>query len=498
MHADIIAKALGLLLLILAFAGLAPLAVDAASGLPIWPWIWMEVIAVVSGLGLWWFGRKADPNRTGIREGMAITSLTWVASSLVAGVGIWLASPASFIEGWFEAMSGFTTTGATIFGGDQPISELTPGVHLWRSIAQWAGGIGIVVISLALLPLITGGSGGFQMYRAEVPGLAKDRLAPRIRDTARLLLRFYLVLTGIMFGGLMLCGVDAFNALCHAMCTVATGGFSTFDNSAEGLNSIAAEWLVIGGMTVCGVNFGLLLAAIRGGFQTAPKRLWASAEVRLYVSMILVVWVLLIIIVGTGTPYYSGDTHGLVRDTLFQVSSLITSTGFDTGYDSAPLSYDQWPGAARILLMLLMIGGGCAGSTAGGIKLARFLVAWKAARRELRRFAEPSRISPIRLDGRSVADHLVSQTGVFIIIYAATWILGAFLLALLGADLEAALSASLSCLSNIGPALGSVGPAMNYQPLGESGQVVCIGLMLLGRLEFFGVLMTLRPAHWRR
>lgn len=493
MRFHVVARAVGALIACLALVGLLPLLADWVAGFPIWPWLVMLALLCGCGGGLWYWGSRRD-EQMGLREGVAITSLIWIIASFLAGTGIWLATPAStWMEGWFEAMSGFTTTGSSIFGEQVAIADLSPGVHLWRALLQWMGGIGIVVISLALLPLLVAGS-GFQLYRAEVPGIDTDRLAPRIRDSARILLRLYLGMTIFVFLGLMACGANAFDAICHAMTTVSTGGFSTYDNSVEGLGSAAAEWILIIGMLLAGFNFGLLLQAVRG----KPLRIWRSSEARLYLLLCGVASALVACSLALAEPAYAGRPHDLLRDSFFQVVSLTTTTGFGTGYDILPAAWEAWPAPATVTLLFLMIGGACAGSTAGGIKLVRFLVAWTAARRELRRYVEPTRITPIHLDGHAVKDQVVLQVATFFFIYLLSWLLGTIGLALSGQDLVTAGSAALSCLSNIGPGLGEVGPADHFAGLGASGELICIMLMLLGRLEFFGVLMLLRPRTWQR
>ena len=397
-------------MLLLSLTGCIPLLTDAWYGFPTQPW-WIMLGATLGlATGLLLIGRKADPLGMGIREGLAITTLIWIVASLCASIGITLAAPGThWVAGWFEAMSGFTTTGSTIFGDHIIIDDLSPGVKMWRAVMQWMGGIGIVVISLALLPLLVGGS-GFQVYRAEVPGLDTDRLAPRIRDTAKILFRFYIILTFGMGLLLLLCGLSPFDAICHAMTTVATGGFANYGNSVEGLQSVAAEWVIILGMVVAGVNFGLLVQAVLG----KPMRLW-SAETKLYLGLIVGCSTAIALNLGFTEPAYDGKTHDLIRDSLFQVSSLITSSGFGSGYDTVSASYGGWPLLSQCLLVFLMLGGGCAGSTAGGIKLIRYLVAVKALRRELLRYIEPARIVPIRLDGHKVNDQMVLQVMGFLL-----------------------------------------------------------------------------------
>lgn len=492
MHLHIVGKSLGALLLFLGIGGLGPLGADALTGHPTRGWWVMCAATVVVGTALWLAGRHGRSEDMGLIEGVAVTTLVWLLGSLLAGIGLWLTAPDTPpIDAWFEAMSGLTTTGSTVYGGARAIEDLSPGVLLWRSQLQWIGGIGIVVISLALLPLLIGG-GGFKAFRAEVPGLDTDRIAPRIRDTAFILYRFYLGLTLSVFCALVACGVGGFDALCHAMTCVSTGGFSPYDDSIEGLGSAAAEWVLIGGMLLAGCNFGLLLHAAHG----RAERLLQSSEFRLYLALIVGGCIALSLLLAAGMPSY--DTyHELVRDAVFQVVSIITSTGYATGYDTEPAAWAAWPATAQLILVFLMIGGGCAGSTAGGVKLVRFLVAWRAARRELRRYVEPARVTPVHLGGHRLREPVVLQVGTFIFVYFLSWIIGTLLLSALGSDLTTATTAALSCLSNIGPGLGAVGPAENWAGLTDPAKVVCIALMLLGRLELFGVLLLLRARAWR-
>jgi trk system potassium uptake protein TrkH len=486
-----------MLVLALSAAGLVPLVVDLAVGASAWPWIIMLLTAVVVGGGLLFAGRRANRSDLRIREGIVITSMIWFLFSAVAAIPLAIATPANFVLAWFEAVSGLTATGATIFGDADfyTLADLTAGMHLWRSLLQWMGGIGIVVISLALLPLITGSS-GFQLYRNEVPGLDAERLQPRIRDTARWLLYLYLGLTALIMLGLLLCGVGLFPAICHAMTCVATAGFSIYDDSAEGLNSHAAEWVLIAGMLLSGMNFSLLLAAVLG------KRhlLWRSTEARAYIIGMSVASALVIAILMSDAEmveHYDGSTSDMIRDGIFQVVSILTTTGYATGYDAHHLSWWAWPPAAIALLTLLMPIGGCAGSTSGGIKVVRFLVGWRAALREFRRQVEPARISVVRLDNLSLSNDLILQVGAFFFIFFSAWGLGGLAIALCGNDLMDSFSAAISCLANIGPALGNLGPAGNFRGLGEPSLLIGIFLMILGRLELFGLLIALSWTTWR-
>lgn len=505
MRSRVIAFLLGQLLMVLLAFGLAPLVADLLGHRPVWPWVTMELLILAAAMVLRLAGRGAQAGQLRIREGIALTTLAWIAFSLLAGVGITLAArqvgpfylKTTFIEGWFEAMSGFTTTGGSVFGGDRPIADLSPGVLLWRALTHWMGGIGIVVMTIAVLPSLGGGS-GFQLYRAEVSGIDKGRVTPRIRDTARLLAGLYLGLSAVLFLALLVCGVSIFDAFCHMAATVATGGFSNYDDSVEGLRSVAAEWVLAGGMLASGFNFAVILTSLR----TGPRELWRSEELRFYLILLGAASFILILITWLQVPEYAGRRHDLIRDCIFQVISIATTTGFSSGFDVVPAGWDAWPAMARLILILLMVGGGCAGSTTGGLKLVRLLVAVKSIRRLLYRFVEPARVIPVRLDGRPLSDPVLLQVGSFVVLYFLVWMVGTLLLACCAPSgakgLEEPASAALACLSNVGPGLGSVGAAGNFGKLGGPAQGVCILLMLLGRLELLGVLVLLAPRPWLR
>ena len=329
MNIGIVVKVLGFLTLGLAAVGLGPLAVSiiAADRHGPWPWLIMLAATLCVAGTLIFCGRKSKGHELGIREGIAVTSAVWIIASLLGAIGTRLATPEiSYMAAWFESMSGFTTTGSTVFGGSIGIEKSTHGVWIWRAIMQWLGGLGIVVISLSLLPLITG-AGGFSLYRAEVPGISNERLAPRIADTARLLLLFYTGFTIVVFLALIVAG-KPFAALCHAMSTVSTGGFSPYADSIDGMHSVAGEWIIIAGMLLGGLNFALLLGAIRG----KPLRIWQNTEARVFISAVIILSMVVAIIVGVHTDFYDNDVHQLFRHSAFNLVSTATSTGFAVGF----------------------------------------------------------------------------------------------------------------------------------------------------------------------
>ena len=498
MNIGIVAKVLGFLTLGLAAVGKFPLLTSLIAGDSSGPWPWMAMIAasLTVGCSLIFLGRKAQGDELGIREGIAVTSAVWIIGSLLSAIGIRLATPeVSYMAAWFESMSGFTTTGSTVFGHSISIDHLTHGVWIWRAITQWLGGLGIVVISLSLLPLITG-AGGFSLYRAEVPGISNERLAPRIADTARLLLFFYSGITIAIVVALILTGSKPFFAVCHAMSTVATGGFSPYSNSIDGMNSSAGEWVLCVGMLMGGLNFALLLAALRG----KPVRIWQNAESKVFISGVLILSMVTALIVGVHTDYYDGDYHALFRHSAFNVISTATSTGFAVGYDMTEngSGWGSWPAAAQIILVSAMLVGGCTGGTAGGMKVIRFVVAWKALRGELRKSVEPMRISAVTIDDKPLPDRVTQQISSFFFIFVVSWALGAFIIAAMGHDLATSMGAALTCLTNNGPGFGEVSVEKNFGGLDMVSQGVCIALMLIGRLEFFGIIALCSWRHWQR
>lgn len=498
MNRAIIAKVLGFLTLGLAAVGTIPVIVATVAGDVRGPWPWAVMVAVASIMAavMLYAGRKAQPQDLSIREGIAITSLVWVVGSLIGAIGLRLSTPdITVIEAWFESMSGFTTTGSTIFGDQIAISELGKGALIWRHIMQWLGGLGIVVISLSLLPLITGG-GGFSLYKAEMPGITNERLAPRIADTARLLVLLYGALTIAVALGLWATGASLFDSIAHAMSTIATGGFSTFDNSVEGFDSAAAEWIIIVGMLLGGLSFAMLLSTLRG----RPLRVWQNIESRIFLILIAIAVGVSIVTLALNSDLYTGRPHELVRHSFFNVISTATSSGFASGYSATPDGggWSSWPAGIQMLLVILMIMGGCTGGTAGGSKVIRWVVAYKALRSELRRYVEPSRITAVTIDGKPIGDRVLLQVGSFFVVMGLCWAAGTLVITLAGNDLNTAAGAALTTVSNNGPGYGEVNVASNFASLGPVSQIACIILMLVGRLEFFGILALFSWRHWRR
>ena len=468
---------LGGLLIAVAIAMLPAGALGVAEGLWL-PWLVSFLIPAVAGLTCWWLTRgHVDLSP---REALTIVGLGWIAIVL-AGAVPFLATGVTRSVPWalFESASGFTTTGATVFA---VIEELPPSILLWRSLSHWIGGMGIIVLGVAILPLI--GVGGAQLFFAEAPGITTDRLQPRIATTARLLWGVYLGLTialGVLY---LILGMSLFDAVNHAMSALATGGFST-RTASMGYYSPAIQWVTILFMFMAGVNFTLHYRLFTGH----PRELLRNAEWQWYLTSTLAVAVMCFIAVGAAEGAFTGE---LVRRTTFSVVAVHSTTGFGTS-DSA-----AWPVVGQVLLLGLMFVGAMGGSTGGGFKMIRGAVVVQHVFGEIRKVLHPRAVIITRVGGRPIREELVYKVLAFLAMYMGTHAIGTVILAAEGNDLVTSLSASLAALSSIGPGLAEVGPASNYGHLSPLSLVTLTGLMLLGRLEFYTLLVLLIPSTWTR
>lgn len=390
--------------------------------------------------------------------------------------GLWL----SFSNSVFESLSGLTTTGASVLTDfNQP-----HGIMFWRSTTHWLGGMGIIVLSLAILPLI--GAGGMQLFRTEAPGPVQDRLKPRIADTAMTLSKVYVLLTLLQTAALWLCGMSVYDSLCHAFGTVATGGFSTHAQSVGGYDSAAINYVISFFMILAGANFALHYRFLKG--QTSSH--WKSGEFRAYFGIIAISTIALTILVYANqneTSLLSSFEHG-----LFQTASIMTTTGFATA------DFELWHPLAQMGLFLLMFVGGCAGSTGGGIKVIRIVLLAKIAYREMYRLLYPAAVVMIKMDEKTVPDKVLSGISGFFILATAVFIVSIGILSAYSIDFVTAMTATAACLFNIGPGLGAVGPYDNYAELPVLIKWWLTFCMVVGRLEFYSVLILTAPDFWRR
>jgi trk system potassium uptake protein TrkH len=428
------------------------------------------------------FLSASDTNqRVGNREGMAITALGWTACALFGALPFLLAGSLSTpADAVFETMSGLTTTGATVL---LDVEAQSHAILFWRSFLHWLGGMGIVVLSIALLPGLQ--VGGSQLFRAEVPGPLPDRLEPRIRETAKRLWGIYILLTAVQAVLLRIFGMSLFDAVTHAFATVATGGFSTANKSLEAWNSPAIDMIVTVFMFLAGINFTLHYRALRGDFEPVRK----DDELKTYAGIVLAAIVLISLDLLAHSNYSLGNT---LRHSSFQVVSVITTTGFTT------VNYDIWPPLSRAILLLLMFVGGCGGSTGGGMKVVRINVLAKHSIRELKRAVYPRRVSVVRLNDKAVPEEVCSSVLAFVILYLSVFLAAMLAMSAMGLDFLSAVGSVAATLGNIGPGFGLVGPTCNYSALPALGKWLLSFCMLVGRLEVYTVLSLFVPGFWRK
>lgn len=419
--------------------------------------------------------------RLKIKEALLIVTLGWFGASFFGSLPfVFSGSIPSWIDAFFETVSGLTTTGSTVITN---VEGLPLGILFWRSFIHWLGGMGILVLTLAILPSV--GVGGFQIFKAESPGPQPDKLTPRIGATTKILYTVYLFITLIMILVFHFAGISWFESAVFTFGTVGTGGFSIYNDSLArySSNSLLINSLAVG-MILSGVNFSL--------YYDLWKRRWRQVlnneELRLYLA-IVVFSVLAISLNLYGKVYHSvGET---VKQALFQVSSIITTTGYST------VDFDLWPTFSKGILFTLMFVGGSAGSTSGSIKVIRLLVAGKVVKRELGKTLHPQMASPITINGKIVAPEVVSGVASFYFLYILTFILGSLLISLEGHDLLSSMSAVAATLGNIGPGFGAVGPSQTFAAFSGVSKLMFSFFMLLGRLELLTLLSILTPTFWR-
>lgn len=478
MRLPIVIHLAGVLVRLFSAAFLAPLAV-ALYYREFWDaggFVLAGVVAFSAGHAM----RRMADEPTDLRrvEGMAIVAGTWLLVAVAGAVPyVWVRVPV--IDALFESMSGLTTTGATTF---QDFSLYGRGIFLWRSLTQWLGGLGVIALFVAILPRLA--IGGRQLFFAEAPGPTNEKLTPQIRKTAAALWLLYLVLTLAEVGALRWAGMSWYDATCHALTTLAAGGFSPHPQSIMGYADPTIEWIVIGFMFLAGANFALQVRALRG----RPLLLFRDDEIRVYVGLIAAFGALGAWFLWSQDGAAAADA---VRTSLFQVISILTTTGY------ASADFQLWSDQGRALLLVLMFVGGCAGSAAGGPKIVRHLLIARYTLQELKRALHPRAVLPVKLGGRTVPEEVMRAVLVFFLFYLLVFAICTFVVASLGADLVTAISASIATLGNIGPGFDLVGPMAHYAHLHPVSKVVLIAAMWIGRLEVLTVLALLRPEVWR-
>ena len=415
------------------------------------------------------------------REGFVAVALCWLVLAVTGALPFVLSREIPFaVDAIFEAASGFTTTGATILGDVEALSHAS---MLWRCLMHWVGGMGILVFMLIVLPL----AGGQTIYlmRAESPGPSVSKISPPMRDTALILYALYFGLTVLQITLLLLGGMPMFDAICVSLGTAGTGGFGNWNDSIAHYDSAYLQNVISVFMILFGINFNAYFLLLTRKF----KQLFKIEEIRVYLGVIAVFTTLIAFNVrGCFSSLRESFHHS-----LFQVASIITTTGFST------VDFNQWPAFSKLLIVLLMFIGACAGSTAGGMKICRIAMLWKQGVRSVRHTFQPRKVQVVRFEGKGVDDTLLRETASFACVYVAMVLIGAVLIAFEGKyDIETNLSAALTCVSNVGPGFNAVGPAGNFAGYGSFAKVVLSLLMLAGRLELYPMLALLYPALWRK
>jgi len=438
-------------------------------------------ITVLAGAIVYLISRKAKADIITQREGMAIVAVGWSVVGLFGALPFYFGDAYfTFVDAVFESVSGFTTTGSSVLTNIEAVSK---GLLFWRSFIQWLGGMGIIVLSVAILPFL--GVGGMQLYKAEVPTPVPDKLKPRIRDTAMILWKVYALISLAEVILLMAGGMSLYDALCHTFTTMPTGGFSTKNASIAHYDSVYFDCVIIFFMLLAGINFGLHYQLLRGKALV----FWQDSECRFFLGAVI----LLVVLVSL-------DIFGSVYETIgealrygaFQVVSIVTTTGYATA------DYEKWPAMSQLILLLCMFLGASAGSTGGGVKCLRVMLCFKYCYRELFYLIHPHAVNQIKIGGKTVPDDVMRSVLGFLALYVGLFALSSVVLAAMGVDFVTSFAAVAATLGNIGPGFGSVGPVDNFAQIPYLGKWLLIWCMLLGRLEIYTVIILVVPEFWRK
>ncbi len=444
--------------------------------------LWHILIAALIALAvgcLLTLPRRPKNQNMFAKEGFVIVALSWLLLSAIGALPFYLSGEIpSYVDALFETVSGFTTTGASIL---TDVESMSHGLLFWRSFTHWIGGMGVLVLMMALVP--TGSGRSIHMMRAEVPGPIVGKLVPRIRDTAKILYLIYFALTVLEVVCLLLADMPLFDSVIHAFGTAGTGGFGMKAASIGGY-SVASQWIIAVFMLLFGINFNLYYLILIRHFRAA----FSSRELWLYLGVVLIS---ITVVTGNILPLYESFSEAL-RQASFQVSSIVTTTGFATA------NFDLWPDLSKTILLLLMFFGGCAGSTAGGLKASRVLLLLKMVGRDLKRLVHPRSVGVIQLEGKRVEEPVLRSTGAYLMLYFLLFA-GVFLVVSREPfGLETNLSATAACINNVGPGFGLVGPVGSYADYSVLSKLVLSFAMLLGRLEIYPLIITLLPSTWTK
>ncbi|PKM83189.1 MAG: potassium transporter [Firmicutes bacterium HGW-Firmicutes-14] len=479
MKFNVVLKSIGLILTIVGIAMVAPVLISYFSKEPYV--VRLAIIAVVTtALGGGLFFKVPSHGTVSYREGFAMVTFGWLAATVAGAFPFWLTGAIpGFVDSFFESMSGFTTTGATIL---TDIESLPKSILFWRSLTHWLGGMGIMVLFVALLSQL--GAGGLQVFRAEAPGPITEKIKPKISTTAKILWLTYVLLTFLEVILLWLAGMDLFDSLTHAFGTMATGGFSTRNLSIGHYQNPIIEWIITFFMFAAGVNFSLYFSAAR---DRSLKAFWRNEEFKLYTGIVL-----LLTAIAWFTLYPEHGGLNAIRLGSFQVVSIVTTTGYSTA------DFDLWPSLAKGTLFLGMFIGGSAGSTSGGIKVSRYLVLLKHSVVQVKKHFHPRAVFSLKIGRRTFPEDIITGILQFFFIYIILVITGTLVMTGFGLDLDSAVTSILATLGNIGPGFGDIGPAQNFSLLHPAAKCLLSLFMLVGRLEIYTVLVLLLPSFWRK
>jgi len=480
-HLKVILNTLSTLIIFLALSLVPPAIISwVYGGGDFSSFIITIIISLVIGFSLFLVTRNHGQELRA-KDGFLIVTFGWTIFSLLGALPFFISGfIPSYTDAFFETMSGFSTTGATIL---TDIEALPRGLLFWRSLTHWLGGMGIILLSLAILPLL--GVGGMQLFKAEVPGPSPDKLTPRIKHTAELLWGVYLLLTVLEVGLLMFGGMDWFDSVCHSFGTLATGGFSTKNASIGHYNSAYVDYVVTFFMLLAGLNFSLHYRALRG----KPKIYFKDPESLFFFAIIgaATLFITFSVWKQTGQAIETSFQQG-----IFQVVSIITTTGYGTA------DYEQWTTTSRMALLILMFFGGCAGSTGGGLKIIRSLILIKFSLNEIKRLIHPQAVLPVRVGNVVVNRDIITNVAGFYLFYVSIFVFGVLFMNMVGLDFETSLGGVAATIGNIGPALGDLGPTDNYSFIPDVGKWFLSFLMLVGRLEIYTVLIIFTPMFWKK
>ncbi len=441
-------------------------------------------VTTLFGIVLYLVFRVEDSDFINQREGMAIVAISWMAVGLFGAIPFYLGGVfPTFVDAFFESVSGFTTTGSSVLTN---IEVVPKGFLFWRSFIQWLGGMGIIVLSVAILPFL--GVGGMQLYKAEVPTPVPDKLKPRISDTAKILWKVYALISLVEVMLLLVGGMDLFDSLCHTFTTMPTGGFSTKNNSILGFDSLYFDLIVIFFMLLAGINFSLHFQMLRG----KPLVFWKDSECRFFLGT--VIFLVLVVSLNIYGPVYESIGKAFQYG-AFQVVSIVTTTGFATA------DYEQWPAMSKLIILLCMFLGASAGSTGGGMKCIRIMLCFKYCYKELFSLIHPRAVRHVKINGKVVPEDVMRSVLGFLALYVGLFAFCSVLFAGIGGpnvDFMTSFTAVASAIGNIGPGFGIVGPTENFAQISAAGKWLLIFCMLLGRLEIYTVIILFVPEFWRK